>query len=239
MIGSFGCGEAVKNSGEDEALIHLPGETSSMVTKAKQGALLPVAAGGSWQNRVTLRRMGSDGGQDPVLDNVGRPIPASLEKATLVARRPLAGGGSSVLIHIQQEKQAKPYRTETFRVDAKGIYLSAIGGAQSLTATPALPLVRYPVREGSTAKWTGTVQIGKSILPAQSHSRVAYAEEVSFAQRKVIAYRVDTMLVASINGRQAAFPMSRWFAPGVGMVRQRFLSGNIAMTKELVAYRIR
>lgn len=230
LLASSGCSEAIHNSGEDNRFIRQPGINPELTgkTKLKSGPLLPQKPGSSWRNRVTIRST-----NNPVSQNYGHE--------TVVARgvSPLAGGGGSGLrLETTPEKQNKLSRIEVFKVDKKGISLSRIEGEQTLATIPPLPIISSPVREGDMKKWTGVLRLANNTYPCQGYSRVRSPEEITLPQGKVTAYRVDSVLITRINGRQAYVPMTRWFSPGVGIVRYRYTSGNSEVTKEMVSYKL-
>jgi hypothetical protein len=48
---------------------------------------------------------------------------------------------------------------------------------------------------------------------------------------------VDTSLTTIIERRSITFPASRWFVPGVGIVKQRFRVGRAEVIKVLTDYK--
>jgi hypothetical protein len=242
LLATSGCRDAIENSGEDNAFIRQPGTKSVASNKVKQktGPLLPTKIGSTWRNRINFRRISApvNGNQDPSVDDNGVPFIEAYEKAVMAGPSPLAGGGSGVRIDMRPDMQNKINRTETFRVDKSGIYFSRIGGGQTLDALPPVPLITYPIQEDQIKKWTGTLRFNSKSYPAQGYIRVGSAEEVTLPQGKVIAYRVDTALTANIDGRPASFPITRWFAPGIGIIRQHFIEGNLQISKEVDTYKI-
>jgi hypothetical protein len=230
LLTSTGCSEAIHNSGEDNRFIRQPGmklaATGGM--KLKSGPLLPQKPGSSWRNRVMIRSV-----NNPVSQNYGQ------ETVEAKGFSPLAGGGGNGLrLETTPEKQSKPSRIEVFKVDKKGISLSRIEGEQTLATIPPLPIISNPVREGDIKKWTGVLRLANNTYPCQGYSRVRSPEEITLPHGKVAAYRVDSILITRINGSQAYVPMTRWFAPGLGIVRYRFTSGNSEVTKEMVSYKL-
>jgi hypothetical protein len=151
---------------------------------------------------------------------------------------PLAGGGGSGQLLETRGENQKSSRREVFKIDTHGVFLSSISGEQSLAAIPPLPIIRYPIREGHITRWTGALRFADKSYLGQGYSRVRSPEEVLLPQGKVTAYRVDTVLVANAGGRQISVPMARWFAPGIGMIRQRFIVGNFDVTKDTVSYKL-
>ena len=95
-----------------------------------------------------------------------------------------------------------------------------------------MPLIQVPVREGAIQSWQGVARAGKQSFAVKAYSRVSYWEQLDLPKGKVGAYRVDTVLIAPEQGRLSSIPMTRWFAPGQGIVRQRFISDGSEITVE-------
>jgi hypothetical protein len=241
LLLTVGCGEGVRNSGEDDDFIRVPGATVPAAVKTGSGPLLPTKAGSSWRNVISIRRIAgpANGNQDPNVDDNGNPFRKLYEQSTLSAAGfSSAKNSGDIRIDMRQEGQSGSNRSETYTVNKRGIFLSRVTGDLSLTTLPPLPIVSYPLREDEIKVWRGTVRIGNKSYPAEGYSRVGSTEEISLAQGKVQARRVDTIITATVDGRPTSFPMKRWFAPGIGMVRQKFVSGNLEITKDLVRYKI-
>lgn len=238
---SSGCGEAIQNSGEDNSFIRQYGDPAASKLKLKSGPLLPTKTGNVWRNLVTVRRLAgpSNGNLDPNVDDKGNPFPKTFENGTSKTfLSPNGGNGSEVRIGMQQENVSKSNRVEVYTVNKRGIFLSRVEGEVSMTALPPLPIISYPVQENEIKSWSGTVRVANKTYPGQGYSRVSSPEEINLPQGKVLACRVDTILITTVDGRSTSFPMKRWFAPGIGMVRQKFISGNLEVTKDLVRYKI-
>jgi hypothetical protein len=226
---STGCGEAIQNSGEDDSFIREPGRDSGTASKAtsNSGPLLPLKPGISWRNRVTVRRIGTD-----LTQTLGFETVVSSGQISLAREK-------SIGLRLQTKPENNTIsRTETFQITKSGIFLASVEGEQVLTATPALPIVSYPIREGEIKQWKGVLRLSDKNYPCRGYSRVRSQEEITLLRGKVTAYRIDSMLIADVNGRKAYVPMTRWFAPGVGMVRYRYASGTTEVTKETVSYKI-
>lgn len=241
MLLTGGCGEGVHNSGEDDRFIRLPGSTPLLADTSNPAPLLPTRTGNSWRNEITIRRLAGPvgGNQDPNVDDNGNPFVKAYEQSTSNATAfSSAKNSGDIRIDMRMEGQNRPNRTEIYSVNKRGVYLSRISGDFSLTVMPPLPLVSYPTHENEIKTWRGTIRIGNKSYPGVAYSRVGGVEEIELPQGKVVARRIDTTMTATVQGQANSFPMKRWFAPGVGMVRQVFISGNLEITKNLVRYKI-
>lgn len=126
------------------------------------------------------------------------------------------------------------HRQEVYRVSPQELSLVAVGAKANMVLTPPMPLLAAPVAEGKGVFWEGTILTGRQEVPARAFSRLTMRETVKTPAGAFQAYRVDTNLTAFVEGSGAVhFPATRWFVPGIGIVREKFLSGEKVVQKEL------
>lgn len=228
-----GCSDPIPNAHTDDRFIRIsqterqddaPGSLGS-------GPLLPAPPGAQWKTRLTVRPMtaSADG---------GAPQPPRSFTATVTLSP--AGQGIARLVTHQPGGSASsaPLFSSSYRTGADGVSLTELNiTGHTVTFTPPQPIIRTPVREGAVLRWQGTLHDGHQNLPAVGYSRVSYVDRLplpSGSQRN--AYRVDTVFQLQTNGaQQVSYAMSRWFAPGVGLVQQRFQNGNAEITQTLLS----
>ncbi len=232
-----GCKDLVQSSGEDNDFIHQPGIDSVSAT-TQTGPLMPTKSGSVWRNQIRIQRTSgfSSSDQNPDIDSSGQPFRTLYEKVIALQIAPAVGGGTNLLFEVLPEKPNIWRRTELYQLNKKGIFFSRLTGEQALEVTPPIPLIRLPIQENQITKWSGTLKLRQKTYPAQGYSRVGSLEEID-AKSKIKARRVDTVIIAAINGRQTGSLMSRWFQPGVGIVRQRYFVNNFKVWAELVTYK--
>ena len=239
LIAAFtlaGCSEAIHNSGEDNAFIRVPGVDSGPTAPpiSNIGSLMPARQGSVWRNKITVRTAGQNinvNSQDQ-----GQAFQTLYERAVCKKTVSVPGGGTNVLIDVQPEKPNVSLRTELYQVNTKGIFLSRVTGDQEFSVNPAIPLILAKGKANQIYKWSGNLELAKKIYPAQGYSRLQGLEKINEKDKKT-AWRVDTVIIANADGHQTGFLMSRWFEPGVGIVRQRFYAGDKKVWKELVTYK--
>lgn len=83
----------------------------------------------------------------------------------------------------------------------------------------------------------------KGMVPGRAWSGLQGLEKVTVPAGTFTAYRVNTTLEASIDGNLSLFTTSRWFVPGVGIVRTRYTVRQAGLPekefrRELVRYKI-
>ncbi|MBC8141298.1 MAG: hypothetical protein H7Y38_07630 [Armatimonadetes bacterium] len=134
-------------------------------------------------------------------------------------------------------QNGKAYRSEIFQVKPESLSLVAAGGAEKMLMSPPMLLLRTQAPEGAEYKWEGEITFKGAKAPAQAYSRVHAPREVVTPAGKFTAYRVDTALTTIIEGNTVTFPASRWFVPGVGIVKQVFRVGNAEVEKQLTSFK--
>jgi len=134
-------------------------------------------------------------------------------------------------------QSGKAYRSEIFQVKPESLSLVAAGGTDKMVMSPPMLLIRTKAPEGAEYKWEGEITFKGAKAPAQAYSRVHAPHEVVTPAGKFTAYRVDTALTTVIEGNSVTFPASRWFVPGVGIVKQVFRVGNTEVEKQLTSFK--
>jgi hypothetical protein len=122
---------------------------------------------------------------------------------------------------------------DTFRIGPSGISIveTFVGGASPIT--PELPLVVLPMKEGAITAWQGTIGTNKTTVPARAWVRVTRREKVKVPMGEFAAWRVDMRTDVMQRGQQAML-VTRWLAPGVGVVRMRLVQNKQVTLWELV-----
>jgi len=213
------------NGGVDHAFIRTGEENaSSGATPAPPPApavLFPTAAGRRWEMMVRAQAGGT-----------GR-IQAMSETTTATGPATIASVAGKALL-IQQK--GAPSRSELFSVTDKGLSQIAAGGAQKMVMSPPMPLFAAPITAGASLSWEGEIRFMGAKAPGTGFSRVSGKDLVQTPAGKFEAWRIDSILTTLVQGRQVSFPITRWMAPGVGVVKQRYILGNAIVVKELTSY---
>ncbi|MDX1933059.1 MAG: hypothetical protein SFU56_10680 [Capsulimonadales bacterium] len=228
LLACAGCGmDHAENKGTDTSFIRIPGKPTPSVPM-KAGPVLPTREKDRFQWHVTTHRR-------QVIDDAIKDQVLREEEEEVIVGKTSDGPNPGTVFEIR--KNGKPFRAEIFDVSSEQVRQVAAGLGDRVTMVPPLPLMRLPVREGAEQDWIGVLQFRKVRTPGTAYSRVSAQEIVKTPAGEFGAWRVETVIRTTIEGKPFAFPMTRWFAPGVGMVRQRLYVGNILVEKELVRYR--
>jgi hypothetical protein len=217
--------EHLESTGADEAFIRRPGEKNEEVAR-KEGPLLPLTVGNRWEmatQTVTLER-----------DKQSKPKPGQ-EIITVIGPQKV---GDKTGIGIDFRNSEKKSRQEIYVINDKEMSLLAAGFAEKMSITPPLPLVRFPLKEGEVVSWNGLLRFKGTTAPGTAYSRVTNRDTIKTPAGEFAVWRVDTVISTSVDGQSIALAANRWFAPGVGMVRQIWYAGKQRISKDLVRYKI-
>ena len=228
-----GCGEAIHNSAEDDHYIRTGSSSDAPIPEivaSPNARLLPTQIGSRWVGHMTARKIDPSATAD-ASEQAGTDV------TTVVAQKMLPDGVPGYVVETRQSTQTKPYRVEVYTSDARGVGLTSISGQnQSMALSSPLPLIQTPTRLGDVLSWQGFVQMATGRLPAKAYSRVSAQSILSLPAGKIGAYRVDTILQVQDGSRLVGIPMTRWFAPGIGIVERRFFVGEMTIDDQLVSY---
>ncbi|MBC8135358.1 MAG: hypothetical protein H8F28_05645 [Fibrella sp.] len=213
-----GCGSDGPDGGPDIKLFRTPNKQadSQPVVKENVPLLFPTGKERLWKLSVTAMNK------------------KSTETVRVDAPRTIGGITNATTLTMYQD--GKPYRSEMFQIKKDALYLIAAGGTDKMVMSPPMTILRARSPQGVDYKWEGNITFKGSKAPAQAYSRVHSSEEITTPAGKFNAYRVDTSLTTIIEGRPVTFPASRWFVPGVGIVKQTFRVGDAVVEKQLVSY---
>lgn len=211
-----GCGEAIFNAETDGDFLR----EGMRVGKSEipEEPLLPTRPGTRWEMVLT------------------DPNDRSLEEQQILRDVSLAGGVSGHALDMIQ--RGKVYRTEVYLVDPQGgISLVTAEGQEKIRMSPPLPIVRLPIEWEKIGQWQGQLTFRGATTSARAWYRVTAKEPITVPAGKYSeAYRVDTLIDTVIDKKRVLFPTTRWFVPGVGVVKMRFSLGKGVFTKELKKY---
>ncbi|WP_309709507.1 hypothetical protein [Armatimonas sp.] len=208
-------------SGADDNFIHLPEEINTKPISPEK-SLFPTPVGGYWIYRL----VNTKGDQEKV---VAQP------------RRIVEGVEAVVLTSAQI---SGPPREELFKITSQEItHLSSTGGNDKVTMKPPMPLLQFPLNFDKSIAWQGGVLVRGSLVPSKGHSRLKAIEKVTVPAGTFTAYRVDSILETTTSGGASTYWTTRWFAPGVGMVKVRYIVNNPnqpnqLFLKELTSYKL-
>lgn len=217
-----GCGSDGPDEGPDMNFFRAPDPESSKkpAIEDKISLLFPTGKERVWKLSVRARTSKSDTKSEEIV-RVGAP-------------QTIGGVANATTLTMYQN--GKPYRKEIYRIKKDSLELVAAGGDDKMVMSPPMKLLSANSPQGQEEKWEGSITFKGAKAPGQAFSRVREAEEVVTPAGKFPAYRVDTSLTTVIEGRPVSFPASRWFVPGVGIVKQSFRVGDAIVEKELMSY---
>jgi hypothetical protein len=127
---------------------------------------------------------------------------------------------------------------ETYEVDAASIVRISAGPNGANKLTPPLPVVQFPLTAGKKWKWKGEVAVGGSSLKATAQLTVGGSETVKTEAGSFRAMRVHLDLEVLAGEQTLKVPNDYWFAPGVGMVKQKATVGAQEIEGLMTSYKL-
>ncbi len=200
-----GCKNLRISSGEDDSYIHLPEELKASPPPPSK-SLLPATVGNSWTYQLSTGE--------------GRE-----EKSTVATPRIINGVSTVVILNTVTDSNTPkaPPREELFQITKTQIsHISSSGGADKVTLKPPMVVIRFPMNYDDPLEWQGGVLLRNSLVPSRGRSFLRVVESVTVPAGTFTAYRVDSVLETQLREGTSIFWTTRWFAPGVGIVKTRY-----------------
>lgn len=162
-----------------------------------------------------------------------KAAPAVMEQTRVLGQRSVRGRSGTMM---EWTRGGQLISRALYAVDDSGVKQIAIGKGPEVLIDPPLTVMRFPVTEGTTYPWNGSLVVGQRSQPAQIGVRVTRKEPVTIAKtgKKYEAFRVDTTLTLLGQGRQMAVPSVSWYAPGIGLVKQMSVENDKVYIRELI-----
>ncbi len=178
--------------------------------------LLPLKAGGRWEYDVKRSK------GEPSRENV--VVTSTNGKGTI----------------LESWEKGKVVSRDQYRVDDKGVWVTAVMiDEKMMPITPDMPLLSLPIEEEKVNLWQGTIGSGKTTMAGRVWIRTTRRQKLKTPAGEFMAYRVDMRSELSGQGRNATLLASRWFAPGVGIVKVRAVDSKVTLVKELLSQKSR
>ncbi len=248
--GCKGRENAIAYEETEASYLRYPGDVAKTMLPGGSKPLFPLGVGSHWEMRALQAKV-----QAPTEGQGQRTLTAGeqgTETIRVVKQIPVGGQTgtlfelTSTLTPVTGGAAKNTVRQEIYGVTKNGLYLMGAGtGQDRMTMSPPIPLLPYPAKVGQTASWSGVLHYKKVSAPATCVSRFTNTDTVRppYAPKGVATYRVDTVLTTTvvIKGKNTLtnFPATRWLVPGVGLVREKLLSGDIIITKDLKSFEIK
>lgn len=217
VLALIGCKDVRIDSGVDARFLHEPSALFAALPVPTK-PLLPAGVGSHWTYRLVEGESG-------------------IEEQVVTQHLP------SGAITIEGRRVGQQAHLEFYQSTPEGIFQVGAGGKERLMMSPPIPLLRFPAATEKLADWQGGITIPSGSVPGRAWSLVRGMEKVTVPAGTFTAYRTDTTLEANINSQLSLFLTSRWFAPGVGIVKTRYVIRQIGQreqrfARELVRYKL-
>lgn len=229
LLPTLGCRSDGENGGSDVSYLRVPDAEAEVkpVLQHPLTALFPLGPSRRWEMSVRVIDRAN-----PTRELRTKPTTESIKVGT---PRTIGGVPNAFTLDMTQPK--KPLRQEIYALNAKELRLVAAGAVEKMRMAPPMTLIKANAPQGEMYFWEGTITFKGREAPAKATSRVGPVGKITVPAGTFEAYRIDTSLTTVVEGREITFPASRWFAPGIGLVKQTFSVGRLQIVKELTKYK--
>ncbi|MBC8135355.1 MAG: hypothetical protein H8F28_05630 [Fibrella sp.] len=131
---------------------------------------------------------------------------------------------------VRSSRAGKPFRIEIYQTDPSGgMKLLALGETEKklLVFSPAIPVLKYPVKEGEYLQWSGTARLEKQEFGAIAFHRISAVDSVKTPFDTILAYRLDGIISLNSGTQRVDYPAVMWFVPGKGVAQRRLADRGV------------
>ena len=150
--------------------------------------------------------------------------------------KPDKGGSVATL---QYTSGGKTVQIEKYSVTPQGIARLASGPDGSGTISPGLPIIKYPMKAGTTWNWKGDINFNGTNCKGTSTLTVSGPTNVKTPAGTFPCMKVHSQLTLSAQGQTFVAPNDYWFAPNVGIVQQHIQLGALNINGVLKSYKLK
>lgn len=130
-------------------------------------------------------------------------------------------------------------QVETYRTTPTEVTRLSSGQGGSGTIAPGLPIIKYPMKAGTTWTWKGNITANGMLSKGTSTLTVSGPTSIKTPAGTFSAMRVHSALVIMAQGQTLNAPNDYWFAPNVGLVKQYAKIGTFEVTGILKSYKLK
>jgi hypothetical protein len=146
--------------------------------------------------------------------------------------------GGRTRAEVDYKTDGRSIQIEIYEVDASSIRRVAAGPNASAKLTPPLPVVQFPMTAGKKWSWKGEVATGGAPLKGTAQLTASGMETVKTGAGTFSAMRVHLELELAAGPQTIKVPNDYWFAPGIGLVRQKATVGQQTIEGVLTSYKL-
>jgi hypothetical protein len=127
---------------------------------------------------------------------------------------------------------------EIYEVDANTIVRVSSGPNGANKLTPPLPVIQFPMTAGKKWNWKGETALNDSPFTASAELTVSGPETVKMDAVSFRAMRVHMDLEVKSGEQALKVPNDYWFAPNVGLVKQKATLGSQTIEGTITSYKL-
>lgn len=178
----------------------------------------PFKEGSTWVLATTVQNKSSD------------------QTITVSSVKPGMGGSIATLVYKVGPTVAQQ---ETYLTTSAGMSRLSSGQPGSGTISPPIPIIKYPLKAGTSWTWKGDIITAMGKAQGTSTLTVSGPTSVVTPAGTFSAMQVHSDLIIMAQGQKVALPNDYWFAPNVGLVKQHAKLGAIEVNAVLKSYKLK
>ena len=140
---------------------------------------------------------------------------------------------------LEYKAEGKTTQTETYQADAKSLMRIASGVGGGAKISPPFPVVLFPLTDGKKWDWKGTIKINGQDIAGSSHHTIRGPETLKTDAGTFQAMHVHVDLTVTAQGQSQKLVNDYWFAPKVGLVKQKVTLGNQDVEGLVTSYKLK
>ncbi len=125
-----------------------------------------------------------------------------------------------------------------YRVDAKGVYLVAVGNPPTVLSPP-MPLLVAPLKAGTKWSWRGELPLPQGSIACKLEARVVGTERLLVIGKQEECVKVETKSQLGTGKSAIAVVRTSWYASGIGLVKEQteYRDGKDKLTETVLLTR--
>jgi hypothetical protein len=139
---------------------------------------------------------------------------------------------------LEYKTDGRSTQIETYEADANSIARVSSGPNGGNKLTPPLPVVQFPLTAGKTWNWKGEIALNGSTIKGSAVLTVSGPETVKTDTASFRAMRVHMDLEVRSGEQTLKVPNDYWFAPNVGLVKQKATLGSQTIEGTITSYKL-
>ena len=148
-------------------------------------------------------------------------------------------GKTEARLEYKFRQNGQTIQTEIYQSDSKSLSRIASGPNASGKISPPFPVVLYPLTDGKKWDWKGMITINGQEFKGVSKQTASGPENITSSAGTFKAMRVHVDLTVSSQGKDQKLINDYWFAPNVGLIKQKATLGGVEFDCALSSFKLK